>query len=167
MRLAGAGAGGKKKAPESGPEVSWKESSVDTGVAEPLVNCGAVGDSPTASSAWMTNAVESGSLVAGVAWVLGKSDQPASPTWPPIKKERALDFAAADSAPCATRPSRASDVALVSGPLNDSGVPPHSLRAPLSGVVHPPSGHCSATSQATAARVWTVDRTPADARARR
>ena len=69
--FAGEGAGGKKKAPVPMPDVSWKDSRADTGLAEPLVNIGLVGGTPTAISDWMTSAVESGSLVAGVALVLG------------------------------------------------------------------------------------------------
>ena len=74
-RLAGAGAGGKKNEPASVPEVSRKESSADTGVAGivavPLVNSAAVGTAPRAMSDWMTSAVESGSVLPGVATVFG------------------------------------------------------------------------------------------------
>ena len=116
MRLAGAGAGGKKNAPASPPAVSWKESSADTGSSEPLVSAGPAGETPRAINAWMTSAVESGSVLPGVATVFGKYDQPPSGSCPEPKKASAASARAGAAAPCAARPSTARAVELVSGP---------------------------------------------------
>ena len=53
------------------PEVNWKESSADTGLARPWRTMRSVGEKPSAMSDWMTSAVESGSVLPGVATVFG------------------------------------------------------------------------------------------------
>ena len=89
MVFAGEGAGGKKNAPAPMPDVSWNESRADTGSAEPLTNGAAVGETPSASSPWITKAVESGSDEPGVATVFGKNDHPPSGSCPVVKNFKA------------------------------------------------------------------------------
>ena len=63
--------GGKKNAPRPAPEVTRNERSEETGLASPWVNWLADGDRPSATTAWITQAVESGSVEPGVLAVLG------------------------------------------------------------------------------------------------
>ena len=59
------------KAPASAPEVSWKASRAETGLATPWAKVGPVGDWPRAMRAWMTRAVELGSVDCGLPGELG------------------------------------------------------------------------------------------------
>src|ERR1700722_18676767 len=127
--FAGDGAGGKKKAPAPAPEVSWNESSSDTGLADPLTNAAPVGETPRESRAWITKDVESGSEVPGLATVFGAKDQPPSASCPLVKNLKASLETVGVAAPCATSPATASAVELVSAPSKSAGNPLHGLNA--------------------------------------
>ncbi len=108
-----------------------------------------VGETPRATSDWMTNAVESGSVMPGVADVLEKYDHPPSLSCPVSRKRSADVDTELVRAPWAASPWMANAVELVSGPAKLAGVPLQALLV-LSGVVQPPSGHCAWTSHAIA-----------------